>query len=33
MALNLQPGYWAVLFIAGVLIQTLFSRQRAGAGV
>lgn len=33
MALNLQPGYWAILFIAGILIQTVISRQRPGPGV
>ena len=28
MALNLMPVYWVVLFVAGVVIQTLISRQR-----
>jgi len=28
IALNLQPIFWVVLFLAGVLIQTLISKQR-----
>lgn len=28
MALNLVPVYWVVLFVAGVVVQTLVSRQR-----
>jgi len=28
IALNLQPIFWVVLFMAGVLIQTLISKQK-----
>ena len=30
IALNLQPVYWTILLIAGILIQTVFSRMRPG---
>lgn len=33
MALNLQPGYWAILLIAGILIQTVIRNQRQAPGV
>ncbi len=33
MALNLQPAYWAILLVAGILIQTVISRQRPGPGL